>query len=192
MSHSVLEGNSITVQNRAEIAKLKPIIEENRNAVAANNKTIEEMKQQIEVAKISLVDSRVEARFKICAIQRYISDTRNEMEKAQQSFNAQRDEIIEKIRLETERQKSLADRQQAIDTKTNTMKRKLTPTRQRSHRDNLLIELANTSVSRSSSSNSQIEASIFKSKRARITNKIEERKLQYTIDSDTESDNLIL
>lgn len=187
-----MEANTITAENRAEIAKLKPIIEENRDSIASNNKTIEQIKQQIEKAKCDLVDSRVEVRFKICAIQRYNSEIKNEIEKAQQTFNATRNELMEKIKVETERQQLVAKRkQQAIDMlQANTMKRKLTPTRPRSQGRNndVLIDLADTTVSPSSCSNS-LEVSFLISKRAKITNNIES-KLQATFDSDSDSGNL--
>lgn len=185
-----MAGNTKNEQNRAEIAKLLTTVEETRNAVAANHKTIENLNQQIGIANVSLVDSRVEVRIKICAMERHNSETKIKMEKAQQSFNALRDEIVGKIRLETERQQLASERKQkSIEMKTNTMKRKLTPTRPPQGNDSV-IDLANSSISPSSSSHS-LEVSFLVSKRARVTSN-NDAILQATFDSTSESDNFLL
>lgn len=186
--------NTNTTQNRAEIAKLKPIIEDIRNSVTFSNDTIEQIKRQIETAKLNLVDSRVENRFQICALQRNNIDIKKEMENDLNSFNAKRNELIDNIRLETERvqqeKQLIAERKkQAIDMPVNTMKRKLTPTRprQQNGNSNMLVDLADTSISRSASSNS-LELSFLVSKRAKVTNN-NEAAMQATFDSDSDSDN---
>lgn len=186
--------STTTAQNRSEIAKLKPINEDLRNIVTSNNNTIEQIKQQIEVAKMNLVDSRVENRFRICDLQRYNNDIKKEMENALHSFNAKRNEMIENIKLETERvqkdqQLKVEKKQQAIDKPVNTMKRKLTPARLRPQRrtDDMLMDLANTSTSPLSSSNC-LEVSFLISKRAKITNN-NNAIMPATLDSDSDSDN---
>lgn len=192
-----MANNAKTPQNRSEIAKLKPMIEDLRKITTSNKKSIEQIKQQIEMAKVALVDSRVNNRFRIYDLQRDNNNIKKEMENALHSFNAKRNEIIENIKQETERaqqdqQLMVKRKQQSSDKSVNAMKRKISSPRPRQQKgsDDTLIDLANSSNSFLSSSNS-LQVSFLNSKRAKITNN-NEPKMQDTFDSDSDSNDFAL
>lgn len=169
----ILVGHNVKAQNRTEIAKLKPVVEELRISVISNNNTIEHLKQQIELGKTSLVDSRVKNRFQINAAQQKINDIKKEMENAQQIFNAKRDELMEQIRQKKERVQT--DQPLAERTEPN-------------QQDNLEVVNAVNEISPSlSSSTNSVDPSYLISKRAKITN---EEEMDVTFDSDSDPDNL--